>query len=636
MPSMEKVKLLMPHETSEGEYAYNELTKLYRNLAAEASGAVANPDDLATFMSSEVGRKGRAKSAYFRFVQDLQKQHAIFGKGTVGLFRGQSQRPFGSQYLQIASSAVTSPENLSEFYAKKDPFSVGVSQELADKLLRDMEEHGIDPREIKRLKGRLASGESIGAMAFRHPLIGQYSALPVNVNVVKGMRGVETAIIPEFAIKSEGILKGLNFSSLVGMAADKDGDNVALMFLEGGLEKKARNFFTDSENAQAILDHTARMQFIKPKSQAAADELASLTMGELSRTAAEKLGMTQEYVPKLSLSLSNIKESVARMPSSKLQAQTYSFLEMFEQIPISGKHKSAQELISDPKGFLSTFKMITDSLESGNAQGIKYSFEQALGKSALGNETVQKLLGDGIEISQANMEELSQMLGGAKLSRNVSGLNLEKVSQYISETVRSRATSSSLRDYQLTTGRAVIQPNEVSRYAKATELGGKAMKTAGYGENMAKAMLAKENLLAANGKKILRALKPLGIGAAIFAGANVLLSSSADATPSISTPNPKFSPGYTPGHQMSPQQMGGVPGVINDSPSAPTSVGAPTASIAPNGGYSVNGTINGDIPDVAGLAARLQSATGSNQNSSFTVNDNRGNINIHSLMNDLF
>jgi hypothetical protein len=617
MPGQDQMKLMMPFRTAEGSMALSELAKTYRDVAREASLATAGGDiAIQEFASMEITRKGNARGAFWRFVNDVQSAQAIFGKGSLGLLRGERQRPYGTRFLTLAS-AMGDEAAMAKFQAKADIMTVGISDKYFNQMISELAESGVERAEIERLRKAFIGGEKIGGAMWRHPTIGRYSTNIVNLMRVEAAGDAPLAIV-------QSTLKGLNISPTTAMAADFDGDTAGVMLLHGKTERQAMQ--TSQSLSEAYISHAVRMQYLKPKAPGA----DMITAKDLSRIAIEKLGTPQEYVPKISLPITEAKEAIAAFSGDPRFGKALSLLELLEQVPISGKHIPEKQLLENINAFKITTEGLLDALREPSAVGIQAQTEALFKHTQFGDPKIARLLNKGITLAGEELEAIRKV--APNFSGQVSGLDLQSTSEFIAESIKRFNASEAAMNYRLMAGRATVKsPGMLRQYVETARHSiGLQAKRSTAGQIMAKAKLIIDNIQAAGGQRLLRGLKPLGLGLLAAVGVGAALSPSLDPSP----PPPEVLAARQP-RAMSPDMiqppehtMGStsVPGMFPNS-----------ARIMGQKSYNIVGNFVGDAVDSAGLSRMMQGAVNNVGRMSVNVTDMGSSPgDQHALLNDIY
>lgn len=621
VPSMEHVRAMTPFETPSGRQTLTELAATYRDLARSASDVQAGRLSVDQFLNqtpiTEGAERGLAEGAYYQSMQKIQRQHAPMGKGTLGLFRGQSQRVVGSRFLELTSALAETAERgvvRMNQLPGADAFTVGLSDFWFEQMLKDLKQNQLlTDIAAEDMTKRWKHGEAVGGMVWRHPIIGPYSAMPIK------MQRVPTAGREALALVSEGPL-----SVLMGLAADKDADMSGFMLLGGDLEKNARQFWNE-ESIQRYSEHVSRLKTLKPKAPKMAAELAAVSVHDLARVAVEQMSMPEHYLPKLSTTITEMKYALGTMPSSDMKSSAFTVLEALEQFPISGKHLTARQVVSqlDQQGYKPMMEGIVGAIRRGDAEGLGYWFKESIG----GQRRI------------AESAELQRVLGEG-------GLQLDKTLGYMSDAWQRYAGTETARDVQLLTGRGkYLQPAELGGYIQRGL--GKIMPEVDsaprgrFGAMLSEAALTVSNTAGALGKKIIKHAKPLAWGAAATLGLAAILSRPEEMVGSgqefrggdtqASIPR-----GNTQAQYKSPENLHPPEGVIGN-PTPPLGISSPSARIGGERGHRVEARLQTGSSNIdpALLARELERSVGNVKDVQVTVRDGRSILNVNQLLNDL-
>lgn len=646
VPGMENLKQMIPYEMPDDltrKEVFSDFAQKYVNLAKGAVEANANPLVAKEFFSQQLGERKLYEGAYWRTMQELQQAHAPFGKGLAGMFRKQTQRIAGSRTLKIASAIGSS--TLPESGAIH---RVGLADEKFMEMINSLSESGVDAKEISKLKQRFNADLPIGGLGWFHPLSGPYTVAPMQFVRVAGATGNEPlALMPERILNMPSVGKEINLSPVLAAARDKDGDNAYFMLLSGKSERQARNFWRTAtpEQTQEYIEHMFQVNLLKPKAKAAAEEMSAITLKDLSSIAAEKLSMPEEYVGRLSVGLSEMRRSVLAMPENPSRQKALTAIHLLENVPISGKHVPAEQLAGDIASFEKSFFLLQDAMKKGNAKDMSYSFKKLLGlekpvESMTENQRLMNsLIGSGIDITEKEASTIQQAMGASKpINRHIGGLNIEETFQHIAESQSRYKASGAAERALIDTGRRSIRIDEMKDY-----LARSAFKTEvkeGAGSLLSKAELIAKNLHIGKGGKAIEYLKPLAIGALGTMALAAMLSPPGDSVKgaiSHTNTNYKNSIAMNRGHAA---QNVTAESMDNPNPSGEVParrISIPSARIGSEKGYNVNvrvNTDNGGI-DPSAMGNDIRNMVGNTSQVYMNINDNRGTINHHEIMNDL-
>jgi hypothetical protein len=586
------------------------LYRTYQNLARGLSGLESGD------ITSEAFEK-----QYWEAAQNIQAEQAPFGKGVGGFYRGRinpNQKITGSRFLQLASKI--GDETI------QDPFGVGISDFWFNKMSAEMEG---SPEELAELKEQWKTKGTVSGVAWRHPNIGPYSTVPVNIHRLATNTKEAVMVMPEIKID------GINISAVTGMAADFDGDFAGLMLLKGQTAEQASKYW-DATSLRAYLEHAIRVQTIKPKAQSAVAEMNQFTLADLTKVALRKDEATKSFIGQLSTVLSEAKASVSASGNAN-KSTALSMLELMEQLPISAKHMAAGDIVGKTDQLRQSLEATKRAISSGTSSEIAENFRGLLGKN-FGSD-IEAALGQDMPVSERFAREAKSRLG-VDMGSSVSGINLEETARTIAGSRDSFKSSGRLEEFRKMAGKSKISPSAagIKDYVKSM-----ARMTEGEGTMgmLSRLEMAASNISIADGKRALKYAKPIAIGAGIALGLAAMantpqslvgMRSSGDAASLYSKPvrhtsEASLRQGDT---ETSTSSLG--------SPSAPSHLMSPTAMIGSNRGYNVNARLytKDSDNDPAGLAGAMKMIVGNVNNSTITVRDNLSTLNMDTILNKLF
>jgi len=639
VPGMDKVRQMLPHELPGGEQAFTEFAKTYSRLARAASDVEAGRLPLEEFLGAEGVYEGAMRA--------IQREHAPFGKGLFGLARKGTQRVAGSRFLELASTIGASEAAENAFLKTATPFDVGLSDYWFEKMIQDSERQGVmEAAETAAVRARWESGEAVGGMFWRHPFTTEYSAMPLRFRRIAGAGKEALALMPEINVNIMG--KTVSISALVAAMGDKDKDTAGFMILGGDLEKKARDFWFRKGNieTQRYLDQVVKTQLLKPQAASAVAEMEALTAKQLSEIAIEKLSMPSQYVGRTSLALTKMKRALTYMPEGYMREQAGLLTALMEQGPIAGKHIPAEELAGNIRAFEASFQGLESAILGGRGRDIEYYFKETLGATQE-SRMVRDILTQGVQLTEEKAKELSRLMGpGVEISPRLGGTQLQETADFMAEAMRRYAGTEEARMFDLLTGRGDVRAaNDMRKYLQRSNI--EAAKQginklrSGFGKVVSKIKLAAENIVGAEGGKLLKYAKPLAIGtgatmllAAVLSRPSETLGPSGDRIPgdrSRSVPRRGRGSYRTPENLHPPSQVLG-------SPTAPTRLTVPSARITSEKGYNINARIamEQENVDPVRLAQELERGAGNTDRVNVNISDNRATLNMDQLLNELY
>ncbi len=560
-----------------------------------------------------------ARSGIFNtFLGQIGKEHAPSGKGTGAFLRGKGI--LGSRFLTGVSQA--------KGQRTVSPFSAGLPESYGLDMLSELEAIGHD---VTGMRSDFLAGKDVPGILIRHPIIGQYSVQPVNYHI---LRGVEDPVMTLPSVAASIRLAGeekanpINLSPLVGAAGDLDGDIFSASLVNPDLSKKIRHQFTNANNetTNAYLHHTIRAQLIKAKA-AGGGAAEEITTFRKMIADAKKLATAQEWVGRLSNELSGAREAVGSRMSGQKAADARFLLEWLEQVPISGKHLKAQDVLEERMS--SFFETIESSLRTRNPERMTEAVQGILRNS---DSVTQRLLTESIKIEEG-ADQIRKVTGVSGFRDFLPGINLSNTVDSIMNSLQMADAAGSTEALKMATARRTVTEKTLGRYLD--KMGNLLTRKEGLMAGVSSATETAKNVLGQLGESMIKHKKAIGFG---FAGSLALATI-------LSTPKESIGPGSSIDR-----------GTINMRPSKAANrmeplppqqnLGAPTvpsmisnrSMIAP-GSDSVrmsvkarsSGRVNGGY---IGNRARL--AGGRNVNVNVNVRDDSSTISPHVLANKLF
>ncbi len=575
----------------------------------------------------EIGRADNeaARSDVFNtFLGQVGKEHAPSGKGAGSFLRGKGI--LGSRFLTGVSEAGGQRTT--------SPFTVGLSEKHAMGMFDEMAGIG-DKAAVEQMKQRFLEGKTIGGMVARHPFIGQYSLQPVNFQI---LRGVDDAVMTLPTISAQIRLAGeakanpINLSPMVGMAGDLDADIYAAYLVNPDLSHKIQQQFThaSNESTTAYLQHTIRAQLIKAKAAGggAAEEITTVSKMVAD---AKKLATAQEWVGRLSNELSGAREAVGSRMSGQKAADARFLLEWLEQVPISGKHLKAQDVLEERMS--SFFETIESSLRTRNPERMKEAVSGILRNS---DSVTQRLLTQNIRIEEGG-DQIRKLTGVSTFRDVLPGIDMSNSVDSIMNSLQLADAAGATEATRMAAGRSTLTNKTLSRYLG--KVGGMLGKKDGLMAGISSATQAASNVLGQLGESMIRNKKAVGFGFAGSIALATLLSSPKDTigpASGLDEGRVDLSPGKAANRMNQESHQGGTVSSLGQ-PTVPSMMRNST-SIAP-GGDSVRmsvkarsrGRTNGSY-----VGNRVRMASGRNANVNVNVREDASSLNPHVLANKLF
>lgn len=655
VPGMKRIRQMIPYsQIGEENIAevFSDLGRKYALLAQGATQANKDPNFALKFFSKDIDEQGYYRGLYYKTMQEIQEIHAPYSKKLGGLFRGHSQRVVGSRALELTSAlSMDIPVLGKEMRGIGSLFTVGIGEKEFGEMLKSLKTVGMASEEIETLFEAAKAGRTFGGMAWFDPMIGPYSAMPMQFKLLQG-KGLarDLAVMPEAIVSIASLNKSISISPLLAAARDKDADVGKFMLLTGGLEQKAKAFWrnTTPEQVQQYVNHMVRKNLLKPKAQAALDEMTTLSIKDLQKVAGEKLSMAAEEVGRVSLGLSELKRAIAVMPDEKYRATALDLMEMLEQIPIAGKHVPATQLTQDIRAFEKSFTVLHRAIREGKGEDIAYSFRELFGLTKPTSEwgetqkLLSKVIDEGITLRPEEANRIQQLLGTkATVSMKIPGMQLEETSEYLGRAMQHFTESGKAKAERLLAGRSRITIEALPEYLRQTDITGAVPKRGirkGIGEAIAQIETTVQNMRVGAGGKAIKYAKPIGIGLAATAGLAFLLSGPPKTVGSASEYASQDNLHSIPlGQSKSVNRTGdelNMPQQLSE-PSTPRSLSIPSARIGSKRGYNIDMHLSSDRENIDSgtLTDEMVNMIGNVQIAQTNIVDNRSRLNMDELLN---
>lgn len=610
VPGSGDLDAMTPFMTGAGQKTSGDLADMYHSLAEQGAYLHSNAEP------SDIGDYRRSLD---QFVRDIGKQQAPGGKGAGAILRGKLP---GSRFLTGVSSAAG--------VAMENPMTVGIPENYAASMFREMHESGLhDPEGLKAMEARAMGGEEFGGMVARHPFIGPYSLQPVNMKVIKGHKA-PTMVLPsrmvDVMMKGQANASPLNLSPMVGMAGDLDADTYSAMLVSPDLEKNIRRNFTqaDNEYTRAFMEHNVRAQLIKAKNPGASGEGLSQMMNRIAQ--AKKLGTAQSWTPKLSVSLSNARSAVGSRMHGQEAADAAFLLQWLEQVPISGKHLKAQDVLSDKMS--SSFQQIASAIDERQPERLESAVRSILGESS---ETTRSLLNENVSIA-SGADQIRKITGIHSFRDELPGINLSQTAQNITRAMGEGASNGVSEAAEMLAGRKALNTGSLAKYMNILE------KPMAQGlAHFSTMNLALKNVMSAAGAAVIKNHKAIGFGFLGSLALGAVLSNPRDSigpgSAGIANARVNMNPERA-AERMSPESLHPQsPGVGN--PSVPDMMVSPTAHLMP-GGESTQAQVRAQSMNRSQTNSMVQGSRSLHSNTvTVNIRDNRRSLDPDRVINKL-
>jgi hypothetical protein len=609
VPGSDTLQAMRPYQTAGGDRIKGYLADVYHQLAARGSR-----------MHLPFGGIGPDAMRDIRNIatSQLAEHAAPAGKGMGGYMRGPV---LGSQYLRNVTKIGR--------YQSKNVNEVGVHISRIRQMVDELMETGLyDHGELGGMLKRAQAGEAIGGWVARQPQIGAYSNQPVMIRPVFGEPTTAIAT-PEFTTNvtfrrgggQTPITKQISFGPNVGMAGDKDADALALYLVGPKSEQRIAKTLAneDNEYMNRYMQHQMRLGLFKAKKAGSVSNLLSIE--EKMIADARKLGTTQRFVPRLSVSLSEARQAVLAHAEGRQLADSQFLLEWMEQVPISAKHIGARDIAENK---------LTEMLE-GLSTGLRTKdagiLQAQVQKVIAGSEGAAAMLSD--ELFVQNTAQISKLIG-TPVREKLATIDLPEITGVIANSMRKYAESGAKDAAELLAGRQRVNAKTITPFLKAATQAGEGF------SGVSKAISASENFIAAAGRGVVKHYKPLALGFAAALGVASVLS----------TPSDTIGPGKN--LKSDPPDMNGSKAadrMTNVHPPSP-SVGQPTApgmmhqnsaTIAPprNENLQVRARMSSGM-SANQFAGQLNRMTGGAKSVNVSVRDRRSSANQYIVANKMF
>lgn len=568
----------------------------------------------------EIGRAETesARADVFKtFLGQVGAEHAPAGQGAGAFLRGKGI--LGSRFFTGVSEAAGQKT--------ASPFTVGLAEKHAMGMFDELAELG-DRDAVEMMRRQFLEGKAVGGVLARHPFIGQYSMQPVNFQI---LRGVDDAVmtLPSIAtnirLAGEAKANPINISPLVGLSGDLDADIYAAYLASPKLSEKIQKQFTyaDNEAVQAYQSHMMRAQLIKAKA-AGMGSSENITTNLKMIADAKKLATTQEWVGRLSNQMSAAREAIGSRIGGQQAADARFLLEWLEQVPISGKHLSAQKVLNEEMS--SFFQTIESSLATRNPERMIEGVQSILKHS---DAVSQRLLSEDIKIEEG-AEDIARIMGTRKRDF-LPGINLTNTVNNVMTALQAADASGTTDILKMAGARKAVTEKNLSMYL--SKVGNLLGSKEGVMASISTTKQIVSNTMSTIGEAIIRNKKAVGFG---FAGSIALaaaLSSPRESIGPVSVGKVKLPNSIAPNRMETSMPEGQTLG----QPTVPSMISNRTM-IAPSSDsvrMQVRTRSMGRI-NSSNFGNRVGLMSGRNTNVNVNVRDNSRSMNPHVMANKLF
>lgn len=613
VPGMDTLKSMEPYITPGGNRVRGYLSDTYSRLAQKASR-----------MHMEFGGIGpeHMRAAINTAITDLGVHAAPAGKGMGGYLRGPV---FGSRYLANVTRIGD--------YVSKDVNEVGVHINRLEEMFEEMMPYASEEEraELQLNLEHARSGKRIGGWVARQPQIGAFSNQPVMVQPLFGEGSSRSIATPEIvapltfqnAKTGAEFTEEVSFGPNVGMAADKDADNLALYLVSPKHQKNIAKTLANADNEYMAryVQHQARMAIFKAKKGAGADALLSIE--EKMIADARKLAVTQRFVPRLSVGLSEARQAVLSYSKGAQLADAQFLLEWMEQTPISAKHQGARD-IAEGK-MTEMLENLQFGLKSRNAGAL----EAQVRKVIASNENARAMLQD--EFFLKDTAQAEQVLG-RQFEKRLGAINIGETTNTIASALRAFSERGDAEAASLLAGRVRVNKSNLAPFLKIAQ-----QASEGF-SGMSKAAVASSNVVAAAGRGIIRNYKPLALGFAAALGVATVLSTPSDTigpAKGLDNPDPQESMNKGKATNRMPQNVH-PPSPPVGQPTAPGMMHRNSTVIAPPGrNEQMHIRARMNAGQAGSFNSQLSRVTGGARSVNVSVRDHRSKANQYIMANKI-
>lgn len=609
VPGAETTLKMRPFTTAGGIQTSGTLAGLYHDIAGTAGGMYGDITPL-----SEKDAIARIQDV----AQDIHKQQAAAGKGMGAFLRGKVK---GSRFLTGVSSAGG--------FVPKHLMEVGLPESYAKQMFAEMSSLGMYSQEaLGAMEQQFAKGEAIGGIVARHPFIGDYSMQQVMFR--RAQTTEPQLVIPEM-VKRVRVQGGgpvdLTLGPLVGMAGDKDADLYSAMLVSPDAEKAIRKNIMnlDSEFVERYTQHQIRYQMLKAGK--AGDEVLPTVKSMIG--GARKLSTVPEWVPRLSVQMSEAKAAVRRFGSGAAAADAAMLLEWLEQAPISAKHLSASQAYGGELSGL--LQQMSTSFEQRDVTAL----EEVVSTITKGNKVSEQFLKGNISLHEEDVRSINKAFGRAT-SSEMKGLDLRGTISNIMSSLDNYRSSGAAREDALALARGGrIKGGEIAEYAAKAQAAVFSGTDKGTFASVSAAASAMSNRMGQIGQSAIKHARPVGFGFAGMLALGAILSTPEELVGPGARLIPKAGVDMSPGKsadRMKPEDL--HPTTPMGRPTAPDMLRQRKALIAPMAN-SRNFTIRSRAGKDINVANVIGNVGGGSRRINVNLQDDRRTLNPHIIANKM-
>jgi hypothetical protein len=600
VPGPELVSKMRPFQTAAGLETVGVLSDIYHNIAAQASE-----------MYYDIGPATREETVRGsqQYIDELAYHWAPGGKGMGGYLRG---RLTGSRYLRAMSISAAGD------VMREDLQTAGITQSMAERMFGELEEQ-YGKESVAEMRARFTQGERVAGLVARHPTTGPFSMQPMFFQRVAGEES--QIIMPERQM--DVMIKGrkepvtLKLGPAVGMNLDYDADQAAAFMVSPNNEQKIRTMLNTSRNeyTKAYMQHQIRYQLVKAGK--ATGEAGGLSIREMMAADVRKLGITQNWVPQLSVEMGRGRAALGMFGRGQAAEDAKFLLEWLEQTPISAKHLRPEDVARGDIEDMMT--RLHYSFRRRDRTGL----ENVIRSITRGNQEASNLLTQQIELDT----ETARRLG---VEPKLRGANVRAATEELMRSLGEFETTGAQREFVSATGRARrVRPSDMAAGIKNV--------AEGPMSGASRLATATVNVMGSIGRGVIRNKKPLGIGFGASIAIASLLSSPEDTIGPGNNLNIGLRSDMSPGKgadRMTPETMMPSPPPIGQ-PSVPPMFVSPQARIgsdlpSPQANISVNVGSNVNPVALSYVANNMTKGP-----TSVNIRDNRESLSPHRIANKI-
>jgi hypothetical protein len=404
------------------------------------------------------------------------------------------------------------------------------------------------------------------------------------------------------------------------MAGDKDADTYFTAFVGPQNEKKIRDTLIQKNNdyLHEYTKYQVRYQMLKPKRAAAVEGLTTI---ESMIGGAQKLAVVPEYVPKLSLQMTESRRAVRAFGQGRAAADAEMLLTWLEQTPIASKHLSAEQAARGELG--SMMSQLSSALESGDKRAAK----EVISDITRNSPEAEQLLKGTVRLSPEDAARIGKLYGIKDFDTELGGVDVDSALDEIFSTKRKYADSGLAREAEILSGRGNdIKTKEIPAFADAVmpKLPGRGT---GLMSGLIEKGLAAKNFMSSVGQSVIKNKTAVGLGfAATLALGAVLSNPKKTLGPGSATipPDGLIKRANSAGTNLTQQDIAPQSQPVG-APSVPALTSTNTSShvsLSQGRNYTIRGVIPAGSTN-RGIASLARLTSGDSSNISVNLRDRR-------------